>query len=67
LYCGDADLSARMLGLPARPPGAGGRAKIAHFVRNPFDMALSNYFYHSQEIVVSGFRHRCLFGAGSRS
>lgn len=25
------------------------KAKIVHFVRDPFDMVLSNYFYHSQE------------------
>ena len=50
-YCSDADLSARMLGLPARFPHVGGRVKIVHFARNPFDMALSNYFYHSQEKV----------------
>ena len=54
-FCRDTDLSARMLALPARNPDTGGRVKIVHFVRNPFEMALSNYFYHSQEKAVSVF------------
>ena len=29
------------------------RVKIVHFIRNPFEMALSNYLYHSQEPTVS--------------
>ena len=32
--------------------GKGG-VKIVHFVRNPFDMAISNYLYHSQDPSVS--------------
>ena len=32
--------------------GRGG-VKIVHFVRNPFEMALSNYLYHSQDPTVS--------------
>ena len=27
--------------------------KIVHFIRNPFEMALSNYFYHAQDPTVS--------------
>ena len=32
--------------------GRGG-VKIVHFVRNPFEMALSNYLYHAQDPTVS--------------
>lgn len=31
--------------------------KILHLVRNPFDMALSNYFYHSQIPTPEGWVH----------
>ena len=32
----------------------GMKIKIVHFVRNPFEMASSNYFYHAQDPTVSG-------------
>ncbi len=38
--------------------GKGG-VKIVHFVRNPFEMALSNYLYHSQELTVSSTCLHC--------
>ena len=31
----------------------GVKIKIVHFVRNPFEMASSNYFYHAQDPTVS--------------
>jgi hypothetical protein len=34
------------------------KAKIIHFVRNPFDMALSNYLYHSQEPTPEKWVHK---------
>lgn len=34
-----------------------GRIKIIHFVRNPFDMALSNYLYHSQDPTPEKWVH----------
>ncbi|KAL7501059.1 hypothetical protein ACHAWT_009130 [Skeletonema menzelii] len=33
------------------------KAKIIHFVRNPFDMVLSNYLYHSQEPTPEKWVH----------
>ena len=33
------------------------RAKIIHFVRNPYDMVLSNYLYHSQEPTPEKWVH----------
>ncbi|KAL7541507.1 hypothetical protein ACHAWF_006952 [Thalassiosira exigua] len=35
----------------------GGGTKIVHFVRNSFDMALSNYFYHSQDPTPEPWVH----------
>ncbi|KAL3806242.1 hypothetical protein ACHAXA_008226 [Cyclostephanos tholiformis] len=31
--------------------------KIVHFIRNPFEMALSNYFYHAQEPTPEEWVH----------
>ncbi|KAL7534621.1 hypothetical protein ACHAXR_005998 [Thalassiosira sp. AJA248-18] len=33
------------------------KVKIVHFVRNPFEMALSNYYYHSQEPTPEDWVH----------
>ena len=49
LYCSNTDLLSAM-------PSEGG-VKILHFIRNPFDMALSNYFYHSQEPTPEDWVH----------
>ena len=54
-FCGDVMLSRIMLGVRDVPRNKFGKTKIVHFVRNPFEMALSNYFYHSQEPSVSAF------------
>lgn len=43
LFCDDDDL---IDGLAASHSGG---TKIIHFVRNPYEMVLSNYFYHSQD------------------
>lgn len=51
LYCSDSD----MLSLIA---SARGGTKIIHFVRNPFDMAMSNFFYHSQEPTPEVWVHK---------
>ncbi|KAL7544488.1 hypothetical protein ACHAWF_007867, partial [Thalassiosira exigua] len=45
-FCREEKLAPKMLGMPK---AEGGRAKIVHFVRNPFDMVLSNYYYHAQK------------------
>ena len=42
-YCSLSEISSSMIS------GREGGTKIVHFVRNPFDMAVSNYFYHSQD------------------
>lgn len=42
LFCSDEAI------LEAMNASKGG-TKIIHFVRNSFDMAMSNYFYHSQD------------------
>jgi hypothetical protein len=34
------------------------KAKIIHFVRNPFDMVMSNYLYHSQKPTPEEWVHR---------
>jgi len=34
------------------------KAKIIHFVRNPFDMVLSNYLYHSQKPTPEKWVHK---------
>lgn len=52
-FCGDVELVERMLWLPKEHKKKSGKTKIVHFVRNPFDMVLSNYFYHSQDPTVS--------------
>jgi len=51
-YCSDVDLAEGMLGLGEQESG---KTKIVHLLRNPFDMVLSNYFYHAQDPTVSGF------------
>ena len=43
LYCDDEEI---LNGLALSHTGG---TKIIHFVRNPYEMVLSNYFYHSQE------------------
>ena len=43
LYCNDEQL------LDAMSTSGNGGTKIIHFVRNPYDMTLSNFFYHSQD------------------
>ena len=43
LYCNESFLAKSMM------MGGSTKVKVVHFVRNPFDMALSNYYYHSQE------------------
>ena len=43
LYCNDEQL------LDAMSTSGNGGTKIIHFVRNPHDMTLSNFFYHSQD------------------
>ncbi len=48
LFCGVEELEKAIL---AR------KAKIIHFVRNPFDMVLSNYLYHSQEPTPEKWVH----------
>jgi len=50
LFCSDSDI------LPLINSVKGG-TKIIHFVRNPFDMAMSNYFYHSQEPTPEAWVH----------
>lgn len=42
LYCNDDELSSAL-------PSSMGGTKIIHLVRNPFEMTLSNYYYHSQD------------------
>ncbi|KAL7463428.1 hypothetical protein ACHAXS_003795, partial [Conticribra weissflogii] len=42
-FCSDEDLANNILKDETKG------TKIIHFVRNPFDMVLSNYFYHSQD------------------
>mmetsp|Transcript_8961 Transcript_8961/g.16417 ORF Transcript_8961/g.16417 Transcript_8961/m.16417 type:complete len:921 (-) Transcript_8961:271-3033(-) len=67
-YCSDVDLAERMLGLPEQPPQKSGKAKIVHFVRNPFDMVLSNYFYHSADPTPEPWVHiddPCEFNYGN--
>ena len=49
-FCSNDELTQRMLRLSQEKDG---KAKVVHFIRNPFDMVLSNYFYHSQEPTVS--------------
>mmetsp|Transcript_20664 Transcript_20664/g.44855 ORF Transcript_20664/g.44855 Transcript_20664/m.44855 type:complete len:776 (+) Transcript_20664:74-2401(+) len=61
-YCSDADLARGMV-------GRSGRAKMVHFVRNPFEMVLSNYFYHSQDPTPEKWVHiddpcECNYGNG---
>jgi len=43
MYCNESFLAKSMM------MGGSTKVKVVHFVRNPFDMALSNYYYHSQE------------------
>lgn len=43
LFCDDEDILAGLAKSHA------GGTKIIHFVRNPYEMVLSNYFYHSQD------------------
>ena len=43
IYCNESFLAKSMM------MGGSTKVKVVHFVRNPFDMALSNYYYHSQE------------------
>jgi len=43
LYCNETLLAKSMM------LGGSTKVKVVHFVRNPYDMALSNYYYHSQE------------------
>jgi hypothetical protein len=43
LYCSDEEI---LEGLSLSHAGG---TKIIHFVRNPYEMVLSNYFYHSQD------------------
>ena len=49
LYCNISTLAKLLMTkeLPGAEPFGG--TKIVHFVRNPFDMALSNYYYHAQQ------------------
>jgi len=56
-FCNDVGLYQRMLGLPVKPPQKSGKTKVVHFVRNPFDMVLSNYFYHSQDPTPEKWVH----------
>lgn len=50
LYCDESHLAGLMLAAPGAAPitASGGGLKVVHLVRNPYDMALSNYFYHAQ-------------------
>ena len=41
LYCNESFLAKSMM-------GGSTKVKVVHFTRNPFDMALSNYYYHRQ-------------------
>mmetsp|Transcript_5715 Transcript_5715/g.14275 ORF Transcript_5715/g.14275 Transcript_5715/m.14275 type:complete len:534 (+) Transcript_5715:207-1808(+) len=50
LFCSISDIYSSM------NLGKGG-TKIIHLVRNPFDMALSNYFYHSQDPTPEPWVH----------
>ncbi|KAL7533837.1 hypothetical protein ACHAXR_005480 [Thalassiosira sp. AJA248-18] len=50
LFCSDSDI------LSAMSASKGG-TKIIHFVRGAFDMAMSNYFYHSQEPTPEKWVH----------
>ena len=43
IYCNESFLAKSMM------MGGSTKVKVVHFVRNPYDMALSNYYYHSQE------------------
>jgi hypothetical protein len=43
LFCSDDDI---LHGLGSSHKGG---TKIIHFVRNPYEMVLSNYFYHAQD------------------
>lgn len=49
LYCNDEEV---LNGLALSHEGG---TKIIHFVRNPYEMVLSNYFYHSQEPTPGEF------------
>jgi hypothetical protein len=48
-YCSDEDI---LEGLTLSHEGG---TKIIHFVRNPYEMVLSNYFYHSQDPTPGEF------------
>ena len=44
LFCSDSDVLDSMLDKSKQ----GKTTKIVHFIRNPFSMVLSNYYYHAQ-------------------
>lgn len=49
LFCDDDDI------LEGLTKSHAGGTKIVHFVRNPYEMVLSNYFYHSQDPTPGEF------------
>jgi hypothetical protein len=53
LFCGDEHLSRLLLGPRGIVSSPTNKVKVVHFIRSPYEMALSNYFYHAQEPTVS--------------
>lgn len=51
LFCSDQDI------LESLALSHKGGTKIIHFVRNPYEMVLSNYFYHSQDPTPEKWVH----------
>ena len=55
LFCSDDDL------LEGLTKSHDGGTKIIHFVRNPYEMVLSNYFYHSQDPTPGERKQCCIY------
>lgn len=51
LFCSDEEI------VSALGSSHKGGTKIVHFVRNPYDMVMSNYFYHSQDPTPEKWVH----------